>query len=260
VNRYLGSEFDSFLKNVLPDLGLNWRRHRRRGVRRRVSERMKTLGIRSMAEYQACLARDPKEKNRFLTLLGVTISRFFREAHVFDYLAAEIWPAWSGRKRVVMFSAGCAGGEEPYTLAILWREHGPAGVRPVILAADLDPEALPRARRGVYPPSSLREVPAAIKARYFHPQNGQWSLDEDVKKMVHFYRADLRHSGFPEELDLVLCRNLAYTYFALQAQEETGRAMAKALAAAGLLVVGAKERPKPEMMFEQVYPCVYRLK
>jgi len=221
---------------------------------------MRTLGIKSLAEYQARLARDPKEKNCFLTLLGVTISRFFREAHVFDYLAAEVWPAWTGRKRVVMFSAGCAGGEEPYTLAIMWREHGPAGVRPVILAADLDLEVLRRARRGVYPPTSLKEVPSEIKALYFHPEDRNWRVIEAIKKDVHLYRADLRCSGFPPELDLVLCRNLAYTYFTPEVQEETTKAIARSLSAGGLLVVGAKEKPKPERMFEQVYPCVHRLK
>jgi len=260
VNRYLGSEFDSFLKNVLPDLGLDWRRHRRRGVRRRVAERMRTLGIRSLDVYQARLAGDQAEKDRFLALMGVTISRFFREARVFEYLAAEVWPVWTGRDKVAMFSAGCAGGEESYTLAIMWREHGPTGVRPVILAADIDLEVLLRARRGVYSSASLKEVPAELKTKYFRAEDGRWRLDESIQKMVHFYRADLRRSGFPPELDLVLCRNLAYTYFTHQAQEETTRAIARVLAAGGFLVVGAKEKPKPEDIFDQVYPCVYRLR
>lgn len=259
MSRSWGLEFDRFLKEVLPGLGLDWRRHRRRGVRRRVAERMRALGLRSLGEYQDLLARDLREKDRLKTLLGVTISRFFRDAHVFDYLADKVWPAWEGRKRVVFFSAGCAGGEEPYSLAIHWQEKGPPGVRAVILALDIDEDSLTRAREGFYTSASLKEVPEEVKARWFRPEGRGRRLIDDIKAMVCFYRGDLRLLGPPPGLDLALCRNLAYTYFSPQARHETTSALARALKPGGRLVVGAKEKIEPNGFFEAIYPCVYRV-
>ena len=260
MSRYLGPEFDHFLRDILPGLGLDWRRHRRRSVRRRVAERLRSLRLKSFKEYQALLDRDPAERDRLAALMGVTISRFFREADVFDFLAARVWPTWRGRSRVVMFSAGCAGGEEPYTLAMLWLENRPAGPRPVILSMDIDAESLYRARRGVYPEGSLREVRPKMKERYFSPAGREWLLKDEVRDMVSLYRGDFRVLGPPPGLDLALCRNLAFTYFGPEARLEATLALARSLRPGGWLVIGAKEKIERPDLFEAVYPCVFQVK
>lgn len=241
-------------------MGLDWRRHRRRGVRRKVAERLRALGVGSLTAYLETLKNDPREQDRFAALLGVTISRFFRDAHVFHYLAEHVWPKWSGRHKVFMSSCGCAGGEEPYSLAVFWREKGPPDVRPVMLAMERDAQSLDRAMKGLYPPSSLKEVPPDVRDRHFRAESTNWRIRPEIREMVHFYRADLRRLGPPEGMDLILCRNLAFTYFTRPVREETARALAAALRPGGYLVVGATETVETVEWFEAVYPCIYRLK
>ena len=258
MRRHYGPDFDRFLREVLPDLGLIWNRHRRKGVRRKLAERMRFLGQRSLADYKTLLDRDPGEKGRLALLLGVTISRFFREVDVFEHLAENIWPSWTDRLKIVMFSAGCASGEEPYSLAILWREYGPPGARAVILALDMDRECLDRARRGLYPSASLREIPLDIRNKYFTNPGGPMRLDASIKEMVGFFRGDLRKSGPPPGTDLIMCRNLVYTYFDSRSRELMTEKFALALAPGGLLVVGATETVNNQDLFQMVHPCIYQ--
>jgi len=208
-------------------------------------------------EYRAFLSGDAREIRYLAQLMGVTISRFFRDADVYEHLR-QIWPGWSARQRVLMFSAGCAGGEEPYSLAILWHAWGPPGVKAVILALDIDSASLARAKAGLYPPGSLREVAPTIRRRYFRPQGRFWRLDDEIMNMVDFYRGDLQEIGPPLHLDLVMCRNMAYTYFSNAARMWTTKALARALNPGGWLVVGAKERIHCEEAFKAVYPCIYQ--
>ncbi|MEW5725329.1 MAG: CheR family methyltransferase [Thermodesulfobacteriota bacterium] len=257
MSRYLGPQFDHFLKEVLPGLDLDWRRHRRKGVRRKVADRLRALGLRSLEQYRRRLDADPLEKARLTALLGVTISRFFRDWPVFEFLARSVWPDWAGRERVIFFSAGCASGEEPYSLAMLWREAGPPGVRALILAQDLCPESLARARRGVYQESSLREVPDWLRDRYFEFRGREWRLVPEIREMVHFYQADFRLSGPPAPLDLALCRNMAYTYFDSAGRRQTTERLVAVLRPGGCLVVGAKEEIGPEARLKWIHPCVY---
>jgi chemotaxis protein methyltransferase CheR len=257
LSRYLGPEFDRFIRATLPDLGLDWRRHRRRCVRRKVAGRVRELGLRSLGEYQDLIEADPSELDRFLGLLGVTVSRFFRDRHVFDYMAESVWPAWRGRDRVRMASIGSACGEEPYSLAMLWLTAGPAGPEPIVWAFDFDPACLDRAAAGLYGSGSLKEVPAAVRDRFFTPEPTGWRISPDVRDMVRFQRADVREIQ-PPRLDLIFCRNLVYTYFDDNQRRRMTDVFLRALTPDGRLVVGAKERPWPDGRLEMEHPCVYR--
>ncbi len=241
-------------------MGLDLRRHRRRNVRRKVADRLRTLGLRSLDDYRRLLSADPLEKDRLAARLGVTISRFFRDAEVFDYIHTKIWPKWRRRKQAVMFSAGCAGGEEPYTLAMLWRHYGPPGVQAFIPAMDIGAESLKRARRGVYSGGCLREVPYEFLVRYFDPYGRELSLKPEIRSMVQFYCGDIRRLGPPPGLDLALCRNQAYTYFNADSRARVTRNLSQALKPRGWLIVGAKEKPWPPDDFIKVYRCIYRKK
>jgi chemotaxis protein methyltransferase CheR len=211
-------------------------------------------------DYRQYLSSNPLEKDRLAARLGVTISRFFRDAEVFDYIHTEIWPEWRRQKKAVMFSAGCAGGEEPYTLAMLWRHYGPPGVQAFIPAMDIGAESLKRARRGVYSGGSLREVPDEFLGRYFYPVGRELSLKAEIRNMVQFYRGDIRRLGPPPGLDLALCRNQAYTYFNADTQTRLTQTFSRALNSRGWLIVGAKEKPWPPDDFEKIYHCIYRKK
>jgi chemotaxis protein methyltransferase CheR len=158
----------AFLQWALPRLGMRWAGFRRvRGqVCKRVGRRMAELGLRDLADYRALLETHPEEWTRLDGLCRIGISRFYRDQGVWRTLEREILPNLieraraRGDARLRIWSAGCASGEEPYTLALLFA-FGAAlsGCRPQILATDADPHLLERAHRACYPETSLRDVP-----------------------------------------------------------------------------------------------------
>jgi chemotaxis methyl-accepting protein methylase len=194
-------------------------------------------------------------------LLGVTISRFWRNRTLWEYLAAHVLPGLCEAGARV-WSCGCASGEEPYSLALLWRERCPESPL-YLLATDIDTTVLERAQEGLYGPGSLRELPGGLRERYFRPERVSWlRLSDEVKGMVRFRRHDLLREPPPAEapFEIILCRNLAFTYFGPEARVEAARKLAAALAPGGYLAVGRKER-LPEGaadLAEADYPGLYR--
>jgi chemotaxis protein methyltransferase CheR len=226
----------ALLQWALPRLGLRWGGFRRvrRQVCRRVSRRLEELGLADAAAYRRHLAAHPDEWRVLDGLCRVTISRFWRDRRVFESLRDEVLPGLASPVRA--WSAGCAGGEEPYSLVLAAAE---AGTEIEVLASDTDPVQLERATRARYPASSLRELP---------PQLRDWAfagpeLREAFRRRVTFLLHDVRDEPPNGPYDLVLCRNLVFTYFADDVQRKTTRRLTGALRPGGLLVVGAHERP-----------------
>src|SRR4051812_18935427 len=158
----------AFLQWALPRLGLRWAGYRRvrRQVCRRVARRIAELGLDGHDAYRAHLAAHPEEWEELRALTPVTISRFGRDRAVFAALAGAVLPELgaaaraAGRERLRAWSAGCASGEEAYTLALLRADVE-------VLATDAHPPVLARARAARYPASSLRELPAELVGRGF---------------------------------------------------------------------------------------------
>jgi chemotaxis protein methyltransferase CheR len=147
------------------------------------------------------------------------------------------------------WSAGCASGEEPYGLAILWRLRLAArfpGVDLRILATDLDATLLERAARGCYRPSSLKEVPADLRAAAFEASGGELCLRSDFRQSVRLACQDIR-APMPEGVfDLIFCRNLVLTYFEPALRREVFGRILERLRAGGAVVIGIHERlPAP---------------
>lgn len=240
--------FNEFLKVACPEQELAWRKYRRREARRRVEARMQQLALPDYAAYLERLQGDFAEADGLAEQMRVTVSRFFREQERWQELAREVLPSLLANKPsrapLRTWSAGCCGGEEPYTLALLWRaelqksfpEH-----KVEILATDIDTQSLARARRGVYEHGSVREVPPPLLQRYFHKENNSWHLAERVKQMVQFVKADIFRSPPPKNLDLVCCRYLAFTYFTGQRRLDAARVLHQALCPEGVLMIARKE-------------------
>jgi chemotaxis protein methyltransferase CheR len=251
----------SFLQWALPRLGLRWEGFRkpRRQVCRRVERRRRALGLSDLDAYRGRLEADPAEWRVLDHLCLVTISRFWRDKAVFDALASKVLPALAGearakgRSRLKAWSAGCASGEEPYSLRLAWdlsAGTNGSGVDLEILATDVDETLLDRARRGCWPSSSLKDLPAAIRERAFDGRGELFCLRREHRHGVDFRLHDIR-DGSPESgYDLVLCRNLAFTYFDLDGQRAAARLLARSLAPGGALVLGSHEAvPGDEQAF-----------
>jgi chemotaxis protein methyltransferase CheR len=228
------AECVAFLQWALPRLGLRWQGFRRvrRQVCRRVSRRIGELGLGTADAYRAYLEANEQEWNVLAGLCRVTISRFWRDRAVFEALRDEVLPELG--PSVSAWSAGCASGEEPYSLVLA---AAAARVDVHVIATDVDPVLLERARRACYEESSLRDLPGDLRERAF--EGGR--LRPEYRRTVEFLRRDVRDGPPRAPFDLVLCRNLVFTYFADQLQREIGLHLARSLRPGGALVVGAHE-------------------
>jgi chemotaxis protein methyltransferase CheR len=234
---------------------LRWEGFRkvRRQVCRRIERRRRELMLDGFPTYRAYLEEHPDEWRVLDSLCRVTISRFYRDRGAFAFLEVEVLPSLAeaaleaGRQRLEVWSAGCASGEEPYTLALVW-EIGLAsrfpGLRLHVLATDADDTMLARARRACYGTSSLKELPDDWRHRAFSPRDGLHCLRDEIKRCVAFSLHDVRvgpPAGGP--FDLVLCRNLVFTYFDVELQQALAGQIVETLQPGGALVVGAHEAP-----------------
>lgn len=264
----------AFLQWALPRLGMRWAGFRkvRRQVCRRVLARAGELGLDGFDAYRERLEADPEEWRALEPLCRVTISRFLRDREVFLRLGEELLPelaaaaAARGAGRLLAWSAGCASGEEPYSLALAWR-LGPGAARfpelaLAVLATDVDLTLLARARRARYEASSLREMPADWRRRAFQREDGLWRLLPEHRRGVRLAAHDVRSAPPAAVFDLVLCRNLVFTYLAEAEQRSIGEHLAGLLVPGGALVVGSHETLPAGLAaggLEETSPCVHRL-
>jgi chemotaxis protein methyltransferase CheR len=240
-----------FLQWALPRLRMRWAGFRRvrRQVCKRIARRLGELGLADTAAYETFLEAHPEEWARLDALCRITISRFFRDRRVFEFLGDEVLPDLARRAEergdgeVRCWSAGCASGEEPYTVAMIWhfsaRENHP-GRRLRVIATDADERLLERARRGTWTEGSLRNVPPPWREQAFE-RRGDLSIKAFLKDPVEFRLADIRRRLPDGPFDLVLCRNLVLTYFEESLQRQILRRIAERLLPGGALVIGIHE-------------------
>jgi len=241
-----------FLQWALPRLDLRWLGYRRvrKQVCKRLGRRLHALALGDLGDYRRYLDGHAEEWHVLEGLCRISISRFHRDRAVFAALADRILPALAaeagcgGRDRLLVWSAGCAGGEEPYTLALAWRlAVAPRipGVELTIVATDADPQAILRARRGCYRPSSLKELPLSWRAAAFEARGELLCLREDLRGPVELRCEDLRTTMPDGPFDLILCRNVVFTYFDAPLRERAALKMVGRLREGGVLVIGAHE-------------------
>lgn len=252
----------NFLQWALPRLGMRWPGFRkvRRQVCKRVARRIAARGLDGLPAYRALLMRDADEWAALDAMCRITISRFYRDRAVWQRLAREVLPALARARApepVRAWSAGCASGEEPYTLAIAWRLEVPARGRPDldIVATDADPRMVARAREGCYPPGCLRDAPSGWRVAAFEERRGALCVRPAFRAGVRVVEQDLREAAPAGRFDLVLCRNLAFTYFDAAGQARALATLVDHLAPDGVLVVGRRERVPDARGFAPLPGC-----
>lgn len=249
---------------ALPRLGLRGQGFVRvRGqVRKRLRRRLAQLGLPDMAAYRARLEGDPEEWHVLQGLCAVTISRFHRDARVWQALREEVLPRLveaalgAGESNLRCWCVGCASGEEPYTLSILWA-LGPDTPRELglrVLGTDVGEQVLARATLGRYSAGTLRELPAHWREQAFEAQDGAFRLRERFRAAVEFRRADVRVSLPDEAFHLISCRNLVCTYFEPELQRATLERLWTRLVPGGVLLLGRHERLPAGAPFEPWQP------
>lgn len=215
--------------------------------RRRLGVRMRARGVHQYEEYAELLDRDPEEYDRLLAAVTINVSKFFRNAEVWELLREQVVPelfAWN-EPRLRIWSAGSAAGEEPYTMAIVLREyaerHGLMSRlrRFEIVGSDIDREVLENARRAEYGELSFGETPDRVRERWFQPGE-RYRLKGEIRDMVRFESIDLLTQELPRDLHLIFCRNVTI-YFERDVQEALLHRLRDALVPGGYLVLGKVE-------------------
>lgn len=231
-------------------VGTDFARYRPDLIRRRIRNRMISAGAATLDAYLALLAGSDEETARLVERVTIKVSRFYRNAAAFDRLRTAILPQLAERRQgapLRIWSAGCASGEEAYSLAMLLDAASLPGT---VHATDLDGSALDVARRGLYPEASLRELPEAFRRRYLVPQaDGIWSVDDLLRSRVRFGRHDLTSLQDPPgatRFDLVSCRNVLI-YLQRDLQEQVFDRLQGALADGGCLFLGEAESLPPRL-------------
>jgi two-component system, chemotaxis family, CheB/CheR fusion protein len=239
--------FEALLEFLRDGRGFDYTSYRRPSLMRRFEKRMQAVETSSYEEYKDYLEIHPEEYAELFNTILINVTGFFRDREAWDLLADEVLPAVlaaNGDGRPIrIWSAGCASGEEPYSVAMLLCEAlGEDGFRQraKIYATDVDDRALAQAREALFTPKQLETVPTELRERYFPEVNHGYQFRTDVRRAVIFGRNDLLQDPPISRVDLLICRN-TLMYFAPPAQERILANFYFALQPGGFLMVGKAE-------------------
>jgi chemotaxis methyl-accepting protein methylase len=259
-------EFVALLEQIRRARGLVCDAYKPSCLKRRIAVRMRARGLHTYDAYATLLDTDAEEFDRLLDALTINVTKFYRNAETWNVLRRDVLPPlWADRGGVLnCWSAGCASGEEPYTLAMVASEVAARrgepsdGIR--VDATDLDRMSLERARAGTYRPAAFEELPGDLLTRYTEGEDPR-AVSERIRRLVRFAEHDLLRDPPPAApYDVIVCRNVVI-YLDRSTQERLFLRLADALAPGGYLVLGrvetlvgdARERLHLENARERVY-------
>ena len=239
--------FEDLLDFVHEARGFDYSQYKRPSLVRRFEKRMQTTGVETYEDYRSYLEAEPREFAELLDTILINVTGFFRDPAAWEYLAKEIVPKIVEQKpegeRIRAWSAGCATGEEAYSIAMLFAEALGAEAyakRVKIYATDLDDTALAKARLARYETKATDAVPENLRAEYFEDGNSGSTVRGDIRRSVVFGRNDLLSDPPISKVDLLLSRN-TLMYFGSQAQHTVLSNFYFALGPGGFLFLGKAE-------------------
>ena len=217
-------------------------------MKRRIAIRMRSCRCRDASEYCHLLQQSEQELDLLKKALTIHVSQFFRNPSMFAKLQTAILPqlfqkAEVERKELRVYSLGCAGGEEAYSVAIILREFFARQLlqTPVVISAyDIDGDTLLAAARAEYIEERLKDLPDSFRERYFVSNGQRLQVTAEIRDMVSFHLHNIMDVETLEPCQLVLCRN-TLIYFTRHDQEQIVRGIAAVLPPGGILVLGKSE-------------------
>jgi two-component system CheB/CheR fusion protein len=243
-----GSEedFEALLKHVKEQRGFDFTGYKRASLARRVQRRMEAVGLQKYDEYLDFIVVHPDEFTHLFNTILINVTDFFRDPEAWAYLQDELLPQILQRREgqpIRVWSAGCASGEEAYTLAMVLAEL--LGLdefreRVKIYATDVDEEALAQARQATYTEHEIASVPAELREKYFDPVGTRFVFRKELRRAVIFGRNDLVQDAPISHVDVLACRN-TLMYFTAETQGQILNRMHFALRPNGVLFLGKAE-------------------
>jgi chemotaxis protein methyltransferase CheR len=239
----------------------------------RIKRRLRSLELDTYTQYCEYLFGHQGQRDELVHLIDVVTTNktdFFREPAHFDYLTEKALPTLMAGNRngrdLLIWSAGCSTGEEPYTLAIVLSEYAAAhpGFRFKVLATDVSNTVLEKAHLGVFSADVVRPVAAELRKKYFlrsrDPDSNRMRVVPELRKLVEFRRLNFKEADFEmaEKADAIFCRNVLI-YFDRPTQEQILQKLARHLVADGYMFVGhAEALHDMDLPLEPIAPATYR--
>lgn len=237
-------KIDEILQKMFDKRGFDVRNYKMSNLQRRISRRMIVLDISSLAEYSEYLDADPDEYEILFNTILVNATRFFRDPEAWSFLREKVLPGiLKSGDEIRIWSAGCASGEEPYSVAITLAEMlGDDLLKPRINihATDIDEAALKFARGGTYTIDQLSGVPEEMREKYFTRRGDVYTIAREIRDLLIFSRNNLVSDPPLSRIDLLLCRNVLI-YFDRILQSRIIPKLQYALSDMGYLWLGRAE-------------------
>ena len=260
--------FRALTRQITRARGLACDSYKERCLRRRIGVRMRARGVHTFQEYARLLEEVSHEYDRLLDALTINVTKFFRNAETWRALEPWLDGLWKARRGDVRaWSAGCASGEEPYTVAVALAEAarrlGQASLFPRarVDATDIDRTSLERTETAQYAEAAFSEMPPELARRYFTAESPRRPLPE-LRRIVRVLKHDLTSEPAPAPpYDLIVCRNVVI-YFDRAMQERLFSLFAEALAPGGMLLLGKVETlfgpARERLVLEEPRERIYR--
>jgi chemotaxis protein methyltransferase CheR len=249
-------EHQVFCRWLFDRAGLDAKNYRPETLKRRVTACLRELRVRSISQAQRELELKPALCTAAVSTILVGVTTFFRDAPVFDVLREQL-PALAGcRRGVNAWSVGCSNGEELYSIALTLAELALLK-NSYLLGTDCRPDAIANARNASFDAMSMKNVPAALRDRYFVREGQRWQLAPAIGVSARFRVEDVLRVHQPGIWDLILCRNTTM-YMRPEVTSGLWERFESSLRAGGLLVLGKAERPLGAKRLAPIAPCVYR--
>ncbi|QSS98464.1 protein-glutamate O-methyltransferase CheR [Pontibacillus sp. ALD_SL1] len=237
----MADDYYGFINQVRRKTGVDLSLYKEGQMKRRLTTLRDKRGYTSFERYFQAISKDEELFFEFLDRMTINVSEFYRNQKRWEILESKILPDLvRDKKTLKVWSAACSTGEEPYTMAMILSRYFPL-TDIHILATDIDENVMQRAKKGVYPERSLKEVPLDIRNKYFKQKGNLFEISDDIKKTVTFKKHNLLSDRYESNFDLIICRNVLI-YFTEPAKNEVYKQFSHSLNKGGVLFVGSTEQ------------------
>ncbi|SDQ54491.1 CheR family methyltransferase [Virgibacillus salinus] len=237
----MSQDYINFVSDIKHKLKIDLTLYKETQMKRRLTSLRDKRGYQRFSDYLKAIAQDELLLNEFLDRITINVSEFYRNPKRWEVMQSVILPSLlKSGKKLSIWSAACSTGEEPYSIALMVKEHFP-NADFTILATDIDNLVLERAKQGAYTEQSLKELPESVRDKYFKQESGLYHIDNEIKHHVRFKKHDLLSDIYPRNMDLIVCRNVLI-YFTDQAKNIIYQNFSDSLKHNGILFVGSTEQ------------------
>lgn len=234
-------DYEGFKNEIFKMTGINLSFYKEKQMKRRIDSLIAKNNFSNYEDYIKVIKVNKVLFNEFINYLTINVSEFNRNPEQWQVLENEVLPLLMKKSKTLkIWSSACSTGDEPYTLVMLLSKFMPlSSIK--ILATDIDKEAIAKAKAGIYGYKSIENLPAEYLQKFFHKEGEMYRIKEEVKKCVEFKQLNLLADEYPDNMDLIVCRNVLI-YFTEEAKVEIYRKFNRALKEEGILFVGSTEQ------------------